>query len=846
MLATVVMAWLAVAAAQSDSAVPLSTAPTMADRAKTRLADAYMREAVMMMSPTDIHPTEVEAAIHLSHESATMFPDEPDRWRVVYAISSTAAAMLPMAAEANREAIENLARLCPADEVVRLRRLVAEVERRETAEARVAAYERLTGDDAVKVIGARVASRLAFDQALFESRIGDAAGFASGLERSLVLSPAFPAAAEAAAGFIAERVDDPIAECELLIAAAMANPTEPRLWSRLAALLLQEAAYDAAVRVCQISIDCATGQDAYTETIDIGVSELALALWGAKRDTEAIETIRRRLKVNREAFADIVAALNPGLSRAEAATVPGPISILASMVGCGIASATKASDAKELANGLIMIATERRKQEETLERQRKSRGIATSPDPGANERARVEIIECSIAGALFGADVKSVTDGFAAAAAIRSLDEAQSDQASAWKLLATGEGAAARDAFAKLESSSVAVALGRAKAALLTGDTQRAAREYLAVATGGRGTLYGLFAESSLRDLIARGLAPPESLARLNGLVASIPSTIERYLRRELPALTFTAKPDLRIVGPFEPIWYTLTLKNVSSMTLAVTPQGPIMEHILLQPRLLMPGALVVDRMTPEIIAFDRAIELRPHESMTMRWNFGWTGVGYRTALHPVTGAILELRGAANFSGSVGGFKEGVFGAMPTTANTEVQGVRVTPEWIASATEAAARANSDEDVINMVLLAFAMKDKLVPEEAFEATWKAIAQGWAKLPPAAQEWTVISLPSGVTGITAFLDVVRATENPKVRAAYLLNYCRSADDAQIAAAVRSGSEWAMQAALVVQARFLREAARAEERMRGAKQESVGSTRDAAQQVGKEGASAPPAPK
>ena len=835
MLATVVFACLAVTTGQAAAVANSPDRSALAEAAKTRLSDAYLREAVMMMSPTDILPAEIEAAITLSYRAATLFPDDADRWRVVYAISSTAAATLPRAAEINREAIANLARLCPGDEVVKLRRLNGEIERRETAEGRLAAYAKLTSDDAVKVIGSRVASRLAFDQALFASRVGDSAGFAASLERSLVLSPSFPAATETAAGYIAERIDDPVAECELLVAATMANPTELRLWSRLAALLLQERAYDAAVRICRLTVDCAEAHDSYVEEIDVAISDLALALWGAGREQEAATVVEARLAENREGFIDLVTSMNPGISRSEAATIPGPVSVVLKMVDAVLCAATSTQDANARAAALIGVATEKRKQEETLSRQRASRGIAVKEDPDADERSKIEILECTIAGALLGADPKSVDDGFAAAIALGPLDSAQSAQVDAWKALARGDGEVARGAFAAITSPSVAVALGRARAALLVGDRQSAAREYLAVASQSPGTLLGLYATQSLRALIGQALPGTGSEPKLAGIIASIPSTMERYMRQELPILNFSAQPDKKVVGPFDPIWYTLTLKNVSTLTLAISARGPIREHVLLQPRLLMPGALVVDRMTPEIIAFDRAIELKPQESMTMRWNFGWTGVGYRTALHPVTGAILELRGAVNFAGDVGGFKEGAFGAPPTTTNTEVQGVRVTPEWIESAKQSAARGETDTDLVNLVLLGFAMKGKFIPEDGFAAVWKAIVEGFAKLPEEAQEWVVLSSANGVKDIATLLDVVRATTSQRVRAAYLLSYCRAPDDPQIAMAVRSGDEWAYQAALVVQARFLREAARAEERMRGQKQESSGSTRDAAQQVG-----------
>ena len=842
MLALVVMACLCTAQA---SATAPQTPRSAAEGGRIRLADAYMREAFMMVSPTDILPNEIEAAIYLSRQSALMIPDEPERWRVVLGISSLAAEMLPLADAVSREAIEHLTRLCPNDEVVRLRRLVGEIDKRETVEDRTHAYEVFTTPEAVRAIGTDVAARLEFDFALFESRRGDTDGFAKHLERSLLLAPSFPAAAETAAGFIAERIDDPLGEGELLVTAAMANPVEVRLWSRLSALLMQEGAYDSGIRVNRIALECAMAQEAYSEVIDLMVSELVLALWGAGRETEALSETRKRLSVNREAFTDLVASLNPGLKRSEAATVPGPVSVLLTTIEAALESVTGDPEAVKAAEGIIATVVELQAGEDQRKRQREIRGIKGAADPAAAAQAATQLIDAATTAAILGADVKAIDEAVAAAEKRSPLDADTKAMFEGWKAVKGGDAAAAQEAFARVVVPGAAVQFGVARAFAQAGDRQGAARGFLAIATATRGTLIGLLANHELHAIVGQKLLPLPSVAKLDSVVASIPATMERYLTRSLPAISFKAMAEKRTLGPFDPIWYVLTLKNLTSMNLAVTPQGPIKEHVLLQPRLLMPGATVIDRLTPEIIPFDRKLDLAPNESMTMRWNFAWTGVGYRAVLHPVSGVILEFRGAANFSASIGGFKVGAFGVAAEVDRTEIEGVRVTPEWIASALASVASASTDEDVVNLVLLGYAIKGKLVPEETIPKAWEAIAEGFGKLPEDAQAWVVMAAPTGVTGIAAFLDKVRATTSPSVRAAYLLNYCKTTDDPQIAAAVRSGDQFAMYAALVVQSRFLREAARAEEKIRGEQQESQVGAREAAQQQGGEGGKAPAPP-
>ena len=834
MLANVVMACLW---APQGTAPPTPPALTAAEGGRVRFADAILREAVMMLSPTDILPIEIEAAIYMSRRSALMCPDNPERWRMVLAISSLAAPMLPKADEVSREAIARLSTLCPEDEVMRLRRVVGEIERRETAPDRVKAYEAFTTPEALKVVGTAVGSRLTYDLALLQARIGDTDAFARNLERALVLSPAFPAAAETAAGFIAQRVNDPVAECELLVTAAMANPTEARLWSRLSAQLMQEGASDAAVRVCGLALDCAKAQDAYIEVIDLMTGELALALWGAGRVQDALRVVDRRLSDNRNAFADLVAAMNPGLTTEEAATVHGPVSTLLKTIEATLRTVTQDADRARAVTEVVSTVVDRQQSEARLKQQRQTRGLATQDDLGAAARNYADLLDAATTAALLGGDKKTIDQALTEAKNLGRGDDT-AEQFEAWSALNSGLGPEARDRFAKVRSQSPAILFGAAKALAVAGDPKGAARQYLALAVAQRGTVIGLLAAHELRSIIGQPLPPSEFVARLDGVVASIPSLMERYLTHELPVMTLAVDPEHRTTKPFDTIWYTLTLRNVSHMTLAVTPQGPIKEHVLLQPRVLMPGALVIDRMTPDIIPFDRAIELSPGESMSMRWNFGWTGVGYRAALRPVGGAIVEFRGAANFVGGVGLFKVGPFGVEPDPQGVEIEGVRVTPEWVAAAIASASSAATDEDMVNLVLLAFALRDKLIAEESIQPAWQAISEGYGKLPVDAQSWVVMTTPTGLAEMSGVLTQVRATTSGDVRASYLLNYCKTTDDPQLAAAVRSGDEFGMFAALVVQARFLREAARAEEKMRGAKQESVGGTRDAANQVGKEG--------
>ena len=791
-------------------------APTvnLLDGARIRLANALMREAYVSVSPTDLTPVELDAAIYLSRKSAMLQPEDSDRWRMMFALASLVGDISPTAFVASQEALARLVKLCPADQVVRLRRILQDVERRETAQDRVEAFKKFLTPEAIKVIETPVAARLAFDLALFESRLGDVDAFGNYLSQSLTLSPAFPAAAETAAGFINERIDDPIGECELLTTAALANPIETRSWTRLGALLLQERAYGSAARVYQIAIQTMRFKDDSDAVLDVLICDYALSLWGAGRLDDAIQALAQYIHDAKERQSIQIQAFNPHLSKADCEAVSFVLPPLVAMLDAAIRVEAKNSDATKSIADLVVAA----------KAQAKTSGSTAPSDvseqealASAQDAAQVLLDAATIA-ALMDAESETV-QGLVDSADIKvPLTDDAKERFGAYKKLKEGDAIGALTILDKVPSTQLATRLVRARALAMTGERKAAARIYLDVALGSPGTLLGLFANGQLKELLATGIPPSEWIGKLDGIVASIPSLMEQYVSGTKAPVSFQVVPERESVEPFDPIRYRLTIRNDAILPLAVATSGPIKEHVLLQPRIsssINPG---IDRLMPQIIPFDRAIELSPGESMSMTWDVGYTEVSLRLNQDPIAGGVVEMRGASNYAASSGAFFAGTFGTQPAVKQVQVNGVRVTPEWISSAITVVAAPTTDRDLVDLVLLAFAAKKKLLPPETEVIAWKAIADGYAKLPPEAQAWVLFVGPHGTPEFESVLDIARATTSGDVRGCYLLTYCTSRDDAQLAAALRSEDEFARLTVEVMAARFQREAVRADERMRG----------------------------
>ncbi|MSR45215.1 MAG: hypothetical protein EXS15_07680 [Phycisphaerales bacterium] len=796
---------------QSPSAVSVE------EGARIRWANAVMREACLAVSPSDLSLAEIEASIFMSRMSALLQPDNPERWRVVLGLSAFAGDAMPYAVEVGREAVLQLARLCPDDQVIRLRRILLEIDRSETADERAQAFRRFLTPEAIRAIQTPVASRLFFDLALFEWRVGDIEAFAADLTHSLALSPAFPSAADTAAGFISERIVDPIAECELLVAVVMSNPIDERSWSRLGALLLQEGAYDSAARVYRTAAQVAKGKAQMMAVCDMITVDYALALWGAGRSSDAIQAMKQYIADAKLMQAALIQTYNPNLTREQCDGVPFLMPRLVATIDAAVRVSLRDPTAPQALDTMIAAALAQAKREDP----------DTSPEKVAQGSLQAQemletsvqtLLDSAMAAILLDARIESVQSLIDFAKQKLPLSEEAVIRFDGWKALKGGDATAALALLNTSPSISPVMEMIRAKALVAQGDRRGAATKFMAIASHDRGSLIGLLAAHELKSIIGVALPAAEPVAELNAVVASIPPIVEKYIVGSERPITFQVEPVDSVIEPFDPIVYRLTLTNDASFPMSITLGGPIKQHVLLQPRMSQATKPGVDRLMPQIIPIDRAIELASGESISMLWDFGWTEVGLRIGQDPIAGGTIGIRGATNFIAEAGSFSAGPMGVEPFAKSVQVNGIRTTPEWVAAAIASARAPTTDHDLVQYALLIHAGAQKLLPDEVAASAWQALVVGFPKLPPHAQAWVLFAAPHNVPEFEPVLDIARATTSGDVRAAYLLSFCITQDDAQVAAGLRSDDPFARLAASVFVDRVQREIVRGEERMRG----------------------------
>lgn len=138
-----------------------------------------------------------------------------------------------------------LVRLDPADEVALLRVVAAGIEKIQTVEERLAAYERLLGGQSIP---AAVRSRLALDAALLARETGDQARFVDLLATATELDSTNKDAAALALAYYDASGGGPVGRTEMLANLLLADPVDPNVHSKLSNHLTFAGAFEQAIR----------------------------------------------------------------------------------------------------------------------------------------------------------------------------------------------------------------------------------------------------------------------------------------------------------------------------------------------------------------------------------------------------------------------------------------------------------------------------------------------------------------------------------------------------------------------------------------------------------------------
>jgi tetratricopeptide (TPR) repeat protein len=752
--------------------------PARAERipANERLADELIRSARLVLQSEQLVVEAIDIAEVLVREAAAVAPDDLDVWRMALELS-----LLGERSELRAEALRHITRLDPADDSARLMVLTDAMQRYQTVEERVVAYERLLAEGNREKLGEAIASRLAFDMAGMLRRHGDMEGFAEALAESVAIDPSNRIAAATAAGFFRVNVDDPYAEAELLITVLLADPTEVATQAALGRLLIEHGAPRGARRMYQLAVETleASGRVATNDLL----ADLAIAQWATGDVDTALRTIAQRQQLASERLRMQRWNEEPELDPLERAAIVAPLSPTLATVRAAIHVQEGHSNAEQS----IDLAIE--SYESRIE------ALRETEEPNTATIAALQL-ELAWVRAWLDDDPEAVRSLITEAEQFDPISESARARFDGVLALRQGETQRAIEILEQLEPLGAPGGLGLAMAYERSGRTKDAARAYLAVAREQPGSLIGVWSANALAELLGRRVPLSDDARRLEQLIDTVPSYIDRYPSTPSLALDLRIVPRQTAFEPYEPIMVDLEVRNNSPHPLAIDRDGPIMPHVLLQFDTTFSRRNVPRDIPPAVVEIDRRLRLEPRETLVIPIDLRQHELGHRLLRVPQSGAFVRVKATLNpmfqpqRTGGI--FLPGPLGTSEWTQSLRINGEPLNEQWISETTLRLEEDDPQPYLTRMPIVASVLSKRFpegMPQDLIELLGRsgaALETAYGRMDPEAQAWLPAVLPGD--RMPAFVRrLSRISDERLVRVVYLLFHTTGEADPVLQAAL-----------------------------------------------------------
>jgi tetratricopeptide (TPR) repeat protein len=761
-------------------------------RMSRMLSAAWLADLFVFTLDKDISDEGYESVMQLARRCAALAPDRRPAWDMVLVLADQIESGKPdLAREARREALAALAKLDPADDVVRLARVGDAIDAHPTAEARVRAYEAVLAPQHRSSIGAPVAARLAYQLASLESRIGNTELFARWLGDAVKTDPSFPAAAQAAAGFFRMRVNDPAADVELLSIALDANPRDLSTWSAMLTVLLDGGAFRGAERIARLAIAVADAERR-PETTYALTGDLATALWGSGQRDAALRELELRMGRLTDEYRRNISLQDPSITveRLNREFPPLPSSLSIAMLALNQAKGRTAE---------VASLVERAGRGTDAEVRRAEMQGARPEEIGALELQR------ATTALLFAKDVSGVPamlEKAAKAGALGAEARTRFDAMIDWRQGRTDK------AMAALEPMRASDPLAQFVYASLLQESKRlpeAAKEFRTLAQGAVGTSLGLLSLDRLAQclgqeaILTSQLAAPiadRAKALDDALDRSLPRAIDAIVEAPMRALVVDLEPSATNIAPYQPLSFRLRLRNDSRLPLAIGNDAPISGKVTLRAAASRAGQNEPPELPQQPILIDRRLRLEPGASIDVTIDADLTAIGLLLNVYPLDPHLINVAFVTNPASATGGYAPGFMGTVTSSPPIQSSGVNVTEAWVRESLEAIKVPGSVDAVQRIALLAHAaaVEDRIPAAMKAEipAIWDAVLKAWTALPDRAKAWVVAGLPKETPAMAPLLDAVRASPAPEVLSSWAITRVADPTDPMLDVCRRSGDE------------------------------------------------------
>ena len=593
---------------------------------------------------------------------------------------------------------------------------------------------------------------------------------------------------------VIEQVEDAFGEAELLTNLLLADPSDITTQIALAKLLLEHGAYAGAEQL----YDLATRNQSASQSLSPSglLADQAIAHWANGHPDAALGTIRKRQKQMDEIRAAEVQSEEPDLdprARAEKARERALISPTLATVRAAIQRERGDEDAAESVSRALQAYAQVIRQ------------VRADPEAGEADIARLEL-EMAWVAVWLSSDSQSTSPLLRAAEQYQPLSEVARARFDGWQALGRRDLAAAVELLEGPAETDPAAGLGLAEAYLQMGRRKDAGRVFLGLARAQPGSLIGVWASNRLARLVGHRMPLSEPARRLEGLIASIPSSFFRYPETPSLAVGLSVEPIKSTFGTFEPAIVNIVVTNNSPhYPLAIDRDGPIRPEVVLEYTTTTPAPSMEGIPTTVVVDIDRRLRLEPLERLVIPVDLRRLPLGNALDEQAAHGMIVRLKATLNATITPrGAVRPMLLGSARWSPTIRIEGVRVDTAWIREAIVSIREPESSDRLTVMGLLArlvgpprtreeYEVHQHLPPTqvELLVRAGDAFSNAFAGLDGASQAWLLSMTPSGKIPLSV-REMVHASDDRLVLLAYLLFHVSGPHDPVLQTALQSSDD------------------------------------------------------
>lgn len=597
-------------------------------RLDAMLADTIARVAMLDLRVTDApRPDDFRVAMMLLRNAEKYSPSDADLVRRRIEAASNAGDEASLI-----EGTRRLLKLDPSDTVAALRLISTEkIGGLQTAEERLAAYDRYTGD-AASGIDPSIRSRLALDAALLCQERGDVRGFLDRLKQSATLDSTNKDAALLIYNWVAAATEDPRMKSEALSNLLYADPLDPNVHIRLAREFGKAGAYKGASRFHKNA----------REIIQAGlpnppfqlVVEMAVLEWMTSGPETVYTRLRESLAARRAEAAKLIKEREEQLLDTSTMSKPEEEFLRMDLEPIRLCTALALHDADSARSTLSDL-------EKAIEKNFKFardplRRARDLPEEVAVREAQGQLFTLQLWRAAVGMDVEKIEKDLEEARKGMDADDANTTAFEAMYVARLGR---ADEALEKLKGVEVATEwtdYARGVALEMKGDLAGAVAAYRSCTEQASMSSLGAFAVVRARELNKGNedtkdeQVRREKTAELERFASSIPAWVDEMVSNPASYEQFNLDVSNATAPVHERLRATLTIQNVSRIPLGLGAGRTLNSRVLFAPAMTVRGVNLRDFVSPEVVDLERRIRLKPGETIRVDVQLelgraGWT-----------------------------------------------------------------------------------------------------------------------------------------------------------------------------------------------------------------------------